>query len=426
MATMAGITGTPMDKLQGPNVSVLTVPPNDLRSLNTVKQTLYTGRNPYVIQPYENKTYTKTQRRLRIDLPTVGIYDFTTGYLKFWAQTNVVAGPAWTCFMNLISTCIYRITLFQGTRNVAEITDYGMKAAIKWEHTQDVTYSVNHQDEIGVGTLVNRQAWKVGRWYVVPIDFGPLRRPLNLGDLKGPCYIEIEFYDPLYCIEADNVATPVDYLIKNVSLTVDELPSIPPLYLAANKGLSGGQWAELECDIYEVANNAVQTTDVEIPFTGSSIQHIALAQMPDSQKSNVSVLNRFVTHNYNSTQRIRYKVNSAPFPHDMIDCTNADFNSDVWLHYKKALHIQRLDMDMYNTQLSINRAQFFGGDRFFLIVSMEQNHQPGDLNPVGVSGKGGLFAHIEWPAPTTTRLYFLVYHWVVYEMDSAGNILCGR
>lgn len=428
-----------MDYIKGASVPVLTVPPPDLRSLNTVRQTLFTGRNPYIITPSETKTYSKTMKKLRLDLPQTGIYDPTTGYLQWYAKTNIApaGGPppvTWCRFMPLANSVIYAIRLYQGTRNVAEIVDYGMKAQLEWEHEREPNYATNHQDEIGVGTQATRITWSTGRYYIVPIDFGPLMRPLNMNLMKGPMYLEIEFYDPADCLECD-AGTPVatiDYNINNVSWVVDQLPSIPSGFLAANGNLVGGQWQVLEDDIYEISVTATTKASLEVPFTGMSVQDIAIVQWTDTQKGDPHFTSggtldpRWIYMPQNNTKYIRWRINGAYFPHDVIDCTDVDHKSEAWIAYKKAFNIQRLSQKMYDSKLNINRTQFYSGDRYYLITSMEQNHAPGDLNPVSIQGKGSLFLDIEWTVPTTTRLYIHVFHWTVYEISGDGLIRAGR
>lgn len=423
-------------RLRGVETGVPTVVPASLKPVSTTTKTLFTGRNPRILRPLEQKVYTKAYRRIVFNFPSRSVYDFTTGYLSFHARTTPApaGGPpptTWSCFMSYIPSCIQALRFKIGNTTVSEITDYGHKATLDWFLTTDYINNTNQLPDIGCGAQADRITWSTGRYYRVPLTFGPLAtKALNFSSMHQQCYLEIDIYPPDQCLEADagTLAGDLDYTISDVFFVADDLPAIENEWLLRSNNLNGGDWPMLETDIFTTPLNAVSKTDLQVHFKASSVQRIMIIQKPSAELLTPATADRFTLAHYNGLKSCRLRVNGQYFPLDPIDCTTIAFRDEAWWHFKKAMHCTSLGQKAYDKRINISRDQFYSDSlhKFFLTISLEQNHAPGDLNPVSILQDDGLFIELEWAAPYTGDVLVLVSHWVVYGQRSDGSIYAGR
>lgn len=425
-----------------------TIVPADLKALNTVTTTLFTGRSPRKITCIEQKTYTPASNRVSFNLPSAGIFDFTTGYLAFTAMTYPVGsgGPpmtTWSAFANLISSCIYAVRFKQGTRTVAEITDYGYKAVQNWYLTTDYINNTNQLYEIGCAALgngtaaenkrtewgCNRTTYPNGREYHIPLDFGPFKRPFNFSAMHDPCYFEIDFYPPNQCLECDATSATngtLSYAINNIYFMVDELPAIESGWFTT-KGLNqlvAGQWPMLETDIITTPINGLSNAVIQIPHKSESVQRIRIIQLPAAELYTPNIVDRFIEARLSAMTLFRLRVNGAYFPMDPVVTTGAVGNNEAWWHFKRAWWSAGIEPYKFDQRININRDQFYSvsAHKFFLTISLEQNHAPGDLNPVKIMRDDGLFLELAWSTPYTGNVMVLADHWVVYRYEANGTM----
>lgn len=380
-----------------------------------VHVTLETGRH-IITLPIPANTYNvnQGQRIIRINLPRSGLHDLSTMLIRMDAFTTVLPPATWAAFPNLFSSVITRVTLFQDTHNRDEERNYGPRLAREMYYFKNRAHVyTNHEEEYGIGTLAQRQVWAgtvgpVPRTYWIWLRTGWAKRYMDFSRMKGQLYIEIEL-SPSTCLESDNAAT-VGYQVQNVQCQMDLLDAVNEAFKVMYQPGDNCSWTWQTEEMWDQLITAATTTDVEVPFTGESMQGVGIIQLADNYLNDVTQLDRYIRANYNNMTQLRLWVNGRFFPHDMIPCANANNQNDLWYFFKRFVNSFSSDSPGNDKELPINRNQFYLGNQNFALISLEQNHLPGDLNPVSPGPSGRFTCHIEWTAPTTTRLYFVIFH----------------
>lgn len=427
------------------------VPPVMMGRHKAAISTMPTGRTKYRWNA-PNLLYNRLNRTVRFYLPQQGIFDLTTCILQMEMQpTSTVGGDA-PVFQNGSWTAIYALRFVQNGRIVKETVDYGWKYTQDYEHHQNPLETANHMVEYGIGNLVARQTWAtVPRQYWIPLDFFFFETVWDMQQLKGQCWFEIELYNPIETLEtAAPAAGQLDIQVTNPVLIVDALENLPPNYLGQSR-LDGQNWTRLECDILFSDLTGVNAATHEIPTTASSLQRIEILQLPPTVKTDTTWPDRFCIGYYSldaaatHLSTLRWDINGKLFPHDPVNCTSVagplgDGQNDLWLYYltsKNATHsslftAEKEGEERFSGQLNISRANFYDATlptdksptpRHNIVISFEQNHAPGDLNPVSAGPGGKIFAQLTYPIAVNHRNYYFIYSHINYKMEG-GQLVC--
>lgn len=411
--------------------------PKDLRGLDTSSRTIFTGRTHRRIDPTVMKTYNKNNRICNFEFPRDSVVDMQMGYFAFTAEASPKAsgGPpatTWARFPNGIWSIIEKISITFGTVPIEVRDKYGFIKYNDWYNTANFVTNTNQMFEIGVGNAATRQTWaQTPRMYVCPLDLAVLKRPMNFAALDKVT-IQFTFYEPQKCLECDATTasslTTLDYTITNVHFVVDYLPGLNSLFLNDGKNIMDatnqmriGRWNFEATQIWDTTVTGTKNMRLIVPFKCSSLQGVRLIQQPDGELENPAVIDRYVEARPYRLKLFQTRLNGVPFPITQVHClgdAGDDDEYEAFYLYKRYWYKTSMSLEGYDQLVNIDRTQFYSTSlyKFFFAFSYEQNHAPGDMNPVKINDTSSLIIDLEWESNVTSvRLFFLIDLWELWE-----------